>query len=150
MSLYHFSVLIRDADKSMPDLEDKLFEAGCDDALICFYNQSVYLEFDRNAESAQAAVQSAIENIRQAGFFDLVLQESGVSSLSEIASRSGLTRAAISHYANGKRAKDFPRPIYGVASGSALYSWKEVANWLYQHQKISKAQWEIAECDVRF
>lgn len=145
MTLYHFSILIRDADKSTPDLEDKLFNAGCDDALICFYNQTVYLEFDRYAETAQLAIQSAFDNIRQAGFSDLVLQESGVSSLSEIATRSGLTRAAISNYANGKRAKDFPRPVYGVASGSALYSWKEVANWLYQNNKISKMQWEVAE-----
>lgn len=148
MALYHFSVLIRDAEKTTPNLEDRLFEAGCNDALICFYNQSVYLEFDREAKSAQLAIQSALDNIRQAGFSDLVLQESGVSSLSEIASRAGLTRAAISNYANGKRAKDFPRPIYGVASGSALYSWKEVAGWLYQHQKISKAQWEVAECGI--
>lgn len=145
MTLYHFSILIRDADKSTPNLEDKLFNAGCDDALICFYNQTVYLEFDRYAETAQLAIQSAFDNIRQAGFSDLVLQESGVSSLSEIATRSGLTRAAISNYANGKRAKDFPRPVYGVASGSALYSWKEVANWLYQNNKISKMQWEVAE-----
>lgn len=145
MTLYHFSILIRDADKSIPDLEDKLFNAGCDDALVCFYNQTVYLEFDRYAETAQLAIQSAFDNIRQAGFSDLVLQESGVSSLSEIATRSGLTRAAISNYANGKRAKDFPRPVYGVASGSALYSWKEVANWLYQNNKISKMQWEVAE-----
>lgn len=145
MTLYHFSILIRDADKSTPNLEDKLFNAGCDDALVCFYNQTVYLEFDRYAETAQLAIQSAFDNIRQAGFSDLVLQESGVSSLSEIATRSGLTRAAISNYANGKRAKDFPRPVYGVASGSALYSWKEVANWLYQNNKISKMQWEVAE-----
>ncbi|QLD33018.1 hypothetical protein [Mannheimia varigena] len=47
---------------------------------------------------------------------------------------------------NYKRAKDFPRPVYGVESGSALYSWKEVANWLYQRNKISKMQWEVAEC----
>ncbi|AWW34712.1 XRE family transcriptional regulator [Mannheimia varigena] len=146
MTLYHFSILIRDTEKTTENLEDRLFEAGCDDALICFYNQSVYLEFDREAETAHAAIQSAIENIRQAGFSDLVLQEAGVSSLSEIAARTGLTRAAISNYANGKRAKDFPKPLYGVASGSALYSWKEVANWLYQHKKLSKAQWEVAEC----
>lgn len=148
MTLYHFSILIRDAEKEMPNLEDILFEAGCDDALICFYNQSVYLEFDREAKTAQEAIQSAFNDIRQAGFSDLVLQEAGVSSLSEIAARTGLTRAAISNYANGKRAKDFPRPIYGVASGSALYSWKEVANWLYQRKKISKMQWEVAECSI--
>lgn len=145
MNLYHFTILIRDAKANTENLEDRLFEAGCDDALLCFSNQSVYLEFDREAPSAQIAIQSALENIRQAGFSDLVVQESGVSSLSEIATRSGLSRAALSNYANGKRAQGFPAPVYGVASGSALYSWREVAHWLYQHQQLSATQLEVAE-----
>ena len=144
MNLYHFTILMRDANASMADLEDRLFAAGCDDALLCFYNQSVYLEFDRQASSAKVAIESAFAALKQAGFKDLVLQESGVSSLSEIAARSGLSRAALSNYANGKRAKDFPAPVYGVASGSALYSWREVAQWLYQHQQLSAAQLEVA------
>lgn len=145
MHLYHFSVLIRDAHRHTDQLEDRLFEAGCDDALVCFYNQSVYLEFDRTAPDAKTAIDSAFADIRRAGFDDLVLQEAGVSSLSEIASRAGLSRAALSNYANGKRGKDFPPPLYGVASGSALYSWREVAQWLYQHNLLSQPQWEIAQ-----
>ncbi|HHF7319857.1 TPA: helix-turn-helix domain-containing protein [Haemophilus influenzae] len=144
MNLYHFTVLIRDAHAHLSDLEDRLFEAGCEDALICFYNQAVYLEFDREAVSAKEAISSAFADIQNAGFHDLVLQESGVSSLSEIAARAGLSRAALSNYANGKRSKGFPMPVYGVASGSALYSWKEVANWLYQNQQLSSTQLEVA------
>lgn len=145
MNLYHFSILIRDANATMSDLEDKLFESGCDDALVCFYNQNVYLEFDRTAPTAKEAIESAFANIKQAGFSDLILQESGVSSLSEIASRSGLTRAALSNYAKGKRGKNFPAPLYGVATGSALYSWVEVAKWLHQHNHLSAAQLEVAQ-----
>lgn len=144
MSLYHFSILIRDANKNTESLEDRLFEAGCDDSLVCFNNDVVYLEFDREAETAKQAIESAISDIKNAGFTDLVLQESGVTSLAEIASRTGLTRAAISNYARGKRASGFPVPVYGVASGSPLYSWKEVANWLYAHNQLTKAQLEIA------
>lgn len=144
MNLYHFSILLRDANPQSEDLEDRLFNAGCDDALLCFNHQSVYLEFDREAENAKKAIESAMQNIQQAGFYDLVLQESGVSSLAEIASRSGLTRAAISNYARGKRGSGFPAPVYGIASGSPLYSWREVANWLYQHNQLPKTQLEIA------
>ena len=75
MNTYHFSILIRDTD--LHDLEDRLYEAGCDDALLCFYNQTPYLEFDREAESAEAAVRSALNNIRAAGFGDLVLPAPG-------------------------------------------------------------------------
>lgn len=145
MNLYHFTVLIRDANKQTENLEDRLFESGCDDALICYHNQTVYLEFDREAENAKIAIDSALENIRNAGFADLVVQESGYSSLAEIAQRSGLSRATISNYANGKRYSDFPAPVYGVASGSALYSWREVARWLFNHQQLSPAQAELAE-----
>lgn len=96
MALYHFSILIRDADSTMLDLEDKLFQAGCDDALICFHNQSVYLEFDRESENAKIAIESAFNNIKQAGFFDLILQDTGLVSLSEIAARANSSRTAIS------------------------------------------------------
>ena len=142
MNTYHFSILIRDTD--LHDLEDRLYEAGCDDALLCFYNQTPYLEFDREAESAEAAVRSALSNIRAAGFSDLVLQESGVAPLSEMAARAGLTRAALSNYATGKRGGGFPAPRYGVGSGSALYSWPEVAGWLHRHGQLSQAQYDIA------
>ena len=142
MNTYRFSILIRDAD--LHDLEDRLYEAGCDDALLCFYNQTPYLEFDREAESAEAAVRSALSNIRAAGFANLVLQESGVATLSEMAARAGLTRAALSNYATGKRGGGFPAPMYGVGSGSALYSWPEVAGWLHRHGQLSQAQYDIA------
>lgn len=142
MNTYHFSILIRDTD--LHDLEDRLYEAGCDDALLCFYNQTPYLEFDREAESAEAAVRSALDNIRAAGFGDLVLQESGVATLAEMAARAGLTRAALSNYATGKRGGGFPAPMYGVGSGSALYSWPEVAGWLHRHGQLSQAQYDIA------
>lgn len=144
MNLYHFSILIRDANPQIEALEDRLFEAGCDDALICFNNRTVYLEFDREAENAQIAIESAMLDIQKAGFYELILQESGVSSLAEIAHRTGLTRTALSNYARGKHAEGFPAPLYGVASGSPLYSWKEVANWLYTRHKITQTQLEIA------
>ena len=49
MSTYHFTVVVRDARSDLADIEDKFFEAGCDDALLCSYNGTVYLEFDREA-----------------------------------------------------------------------------------------------------
>lgn len=145
MTLYHFSILIRDAGAETEGLEDRLFEAGCGDALVCFAGRSVYLEFDREAESARAAVDSAMADIRRAGFADLVLQESGYATLAEMATRSGLSRAALSNYANGRRGSAFPAPVYGVAGGSALYSWREVAAWLYRHNQLQRPLYEVAQ-----
>lgn len=128
MDTYHFTIVIRDARADISGLEDKLFAAGCDDALVCSYNQAVYLEFDRVADSVEQAITTALANIREAGFVQLVVQEAGVASLAEMAERAGMTRAALSLYAKNKRGDGyFSTPVYGLASGSALYPWPEVA-----------------------
>lgn len=145
MNTYHFTIVVRDARADMANLEDKLFEAGCDDALVCSYNQSVYLEFDREADSAEVAIKTALADIRAAGFSQLVVQETGVASLAEMAERAGITRAALSLYAKNKRGDgSFPSPVYGLSSGSALYPWPEVAAWLYKQGKLPQAQYEVA------
>jgi AcrR family transcriptional regulator len=149
MNTYHFTVAVRDARADMDDLEDRLFAAGCDDALVCSHNQAVYLEFDRQAKTAKQAIKTALANIRAAGFTQLVVQESGVSSLAEIAARAGMSRAAFSLYAKNKRGDgNFPPPVYGVSSGSALYSWPEVAAWLYKQGKLPQSQYEVALASV--
>ncbi|MBQ9725467.1 MAG: TetR family transcriptional regulator, partial [Neisseriaceae bacterium] len=113
------------------------------DALLYSKNGAVCLIFDREAQTAKQAVETAMTQIRQAGFNDLVLQEKGYATLSEIAKRTGLSRAAVAQYASGKRERDFPRPMF-ITGDSALYSWCETAQWLYQHGKISLSNVEIA------
>lgn len=142
MNIYHFTILLRDAIYQ-DDIEDKLFAAGLDDALLYSKNGAVCLIFDREAQTAKQAVETAMTQIRQAGFNDLVLQEKGYATLSEIAKRTGLSRSAVAQYASGKRERDFPRPMF-ITGDSALYSWRETAQWLYQHGKISHSNVEIA------
>ncbi|MBR1818548.1 MAG: XRE family transcriptional regulator, partial [Neisseriaceae bacterium] len=83
MNIYHFTILLRDAIYQ-DDIEDKLFAAGLDDALLYSKNGAVCLIFDREAQTAKQAVETAMTQIRQAGFNDLVLQEKGYATLSEI------------------------------------------------------------------
>lgn len=145
MNTYHFTIIVRDADAFDDELDDKLFVAGCDDALVCRMDDVVYLEFDREASCAKSAIDSAFDNLNQAGFYDLVLQETGVSSLAEMAKRIGVSRTTLSNYAHAKRGGgNFPKPVYGVLSGSALYAWHEVADWLYQQGKLPQTDYEVA------
>ncbi|MDO5650680.1 MAG: XRE family transcriptional regulator [Moraxella sp.] len=145
MNNYHFTIAIRDADDAhMDELENALYAANCDDALLCVENGQVYLEFDRMAVNAKTAICSALADINRAGFHDLIVQESGVATLSQMASRAGLTRQALSLYAKHKRGSNFPKPIYGVATPTLLYSWREVASWLYQQGKLSHNIYEVA------
>lgn len=149
MNNYHFTVVIRDARFDMVDLEDRLFEAGCDDALVCSYNNTVYLEFDREAESAAYAIKSALDNIRSAGFKALVVEENGYATLSEMAERAGMSRQALSLYAQNKRGDgQFPTPVYGLSSKAALWFWPEVATWLYQKGKLAQAPYDVAHTTV--
>lgn len=150
MNTYHFSIVVRDAlfDDT---LEDTLFDAGCDDALVCTFDDTVYLEFDRMADNAKSAIQSAFDDLNRAGFYDLILQEKGVSTLAELAKRLGVSRTTLSHYAHGKRGVgNFPKPHFGVLSGTALYLWQDVAKWLYSQDKITKSDYEVALCASEF
>ncbi|MGY5394176.1 helix-turn-helix transcriptional regulator [Acinetobacter sp. NigerLNRRAM0016] len=149
MSIYHFTIVVRDASSNLADLEDQFFEVGCDDALLCEYNGTIYLEFDREADSALQAVRSALDSIRSLGFKDLIVEEQGFSTLSEMAERTGISRQALSLYAQNKRGNgNFPKPMYGLASKSAMYLWSEVATWLFQQGKLDKAQYEVATVNL--
>lgn len=67
MNSFFFTLVLQNAGVHLTNLEDLLFEAGCSDALICSYNNTVYLEFDRTAVSADIAISSAINDITEAG-----------------------------------------------------------------------------------
>lgn len=149
MNNYHFTIVVRDARSDLSELEDKFFEAGCDDALLCSYNGTVYLEFDREAESAEIAIKSALENIQSLGYKDLVVEEKGFSTLAEMAERAGMTRQALSLYAQNKRGDgSFPKPMYGLASKSTMYSWPEVATWLFEQGKLNRSHYEVANAAI--
>ena len=47
--------------------EDRLYDAGCSDALIAVLGQSLYLDFDRDAATFDAAVRSARQDVERAG-----------------------------------------------------------------------------------
>lgn len=49
------------------DYDDRLYGAGCDDALVTVIDGRLLVEFDRLASSREDAIQSAIANIREAG-----------------------------------------------------------------------------------
>lgn len=149
MSIYHFTIVVRDANSNLADLEDQFFEVGCEDALLCEYNDTIYLEFDRESDQAIHAIQSALDEIKSLGFKDLIVEEQGFSTLSEMAERAGMSRQALSLYAQNKRGNgNFPKPMYGLASKSAMYLWSEVATWLFQQGKLDQAQYEVATVNI--
>lgn len=63
-----FTIILAGVSELTPDLADKLFEAGCDDATPWSRGGTVGVEFDREAESLGDAVGSALKDVVRAGF----------------------------------------------------------------------------------
>jgi hypothetical protein len=71
---HDFTLLIGGVDDLTQEVEDALFEAGCDDATICCRSRRIFLSFDRQGESFRAAVISASLDVEGAGLGALVIR----------------------------------------------------------------------------
>ncbi|CFN64479.1 DNA-binding protein [Bordetella pertussis] len=65
--LFTLKYQLADADSDLDALVERLGEAGCDDALVGMgLPGRLVLEFTREADSAEAAVRSALADVRRA------------------------------------------------------------------------------------
>lgn len=137
MTSYEFSIIASGLDPRADDFESRFFDAGCDDATVAFQKGHIIVDFAREAASIDEAIASAIENVRAAGAQVDRIEPDPLVSLSEIAERVGLTRAALTNYAKGARGTLFPAPIARVTSSSPLWDYAEVAQWLRENGTVS-------------
>ena len=137
MSTYEFTIIAAGLDIGSTD---RLFEAGCDDSTISFQRGAIILDFDREARSLGAAIASAVADVEKAGATVIHVEPDHLVNLSDIAARTGITRAAASLYAKGERGTDFPVPVARVTTDSPLWDWVDVARWLYRQGRIPKEE----------
>jgi predicted transcriptional regulator len=114
---------------------ERLFEAGCDDATVSLQKGRFVVEFEREATSFEKALESAIHDVRTAGATIKRIEPDHLVNASDIAARGGITRAAVSMYAGGKRGEGFPAPIARITTDSPLWDWVEVAEWLVREKQ---------------
>lgn len=137
MRTFEFTIVAAGADLPDETLEDRIYTAGCDDALLSVVKGSILLDFNREAKNLTHAIISAITDIRSAGLEIVRIEPDSYASLSDIAERSGLTRQSVSLLVQGKRGPGgFPLPSIRVTTDSPLWDWLFVARWLHQNQKI--------------
>jgi len=136
---YEFTLVLKNVEENTNRLEDSLYEAGCDDALINFRNGAVYLDFVRKAKSLEEAVISAIRNVQSASVDAEVasVTPENLVTEAEIAKRLNKSRQTISLWIKGQRRKSFPHPVMRLSEKSPLWNWSEVVNWLYDNQIIN-------------
>ena len=112
MKLHEFSIIASGLDPHAEGFRlSRFYDAGCDDATVAFQKGHIIVDFAREAESLQEAIASAVEAVDKAGAKVERVEPDPLVSLSDMAARAGMTRAAMTNYFKGIRAKDFPPPI---------------------------------------
>jgi hypothetical protein len=133
MKTFEFTVVASCADGDIATLSERLFDAGCDDATVSLQKGVAIIEFDRESKNFYHALSSALSNIKEAGSDVLHIEPDHLVSLSDIAARTGITRAAVSNYARGTRERGFPAPTARVTTDTPLWDWIDVSRWIFRH-----------------
>ena len=68
MTKYEFTLIIKGQFELTEEIADELFEAGCDDGSPGICNGVFSIDFHREGNSLEAAIQSAIANVKSAGY----------------------------------------------------------------------------------
>lgn len=140
MKTYEFTLVLESTGGISDQMEDALFEAGCDDAILCFRNGIAYLDFDREAENLEKGVISAIHQAEHTGLPLSVkrVEPSDFVTSAEIARRLNRSKQSIQQIISGSRGDgDFPLPIAGVTAKTMLWSWQEVVGWFLEKNKLA-------------
>lgn len=132
MKIYSFTLIVEGPDLQDDALIDRVYEAGCDDALVGYSQGVQFLEFDREALSLDAAVLSAVRDIESIEGVTVVrIADAGLLSIADIAERTGRTRESVRLLVEGKRGPGgFPAPVTDPRRRRGrLWYWPEVARW---------------------
>lgn len=152
MSEYRFILRFRlpEGDADPARFIDALAEAGCDDATIGVGQRGrIALDFAREADSALAAVASAMHAVRRAiPGAELVEASPDLVGLTDVAELVGCTRQnirklMISH------AATFPVAVHEGAQ--SLWHLRPVLAWFFETQKrpIDRALIEVSEVTMQ-
>jgi len=68
MTCWEFTLIWRDVAEMTDCLANALYDAGCDDATVGSSCGVVRVSFSREAATLQDAIQTAVRDVRQAGF----------------------------------------------------------------------------------
>jgi hypothetical protein len=145
MSTYEFLVIASGLDHEAGDFEDRLIAAGCDDGTIAFQKGLILIDFDREANSFESALKSAVSDVQASGATVQRIEPDDLVSLADIARRAETSRAAVSHYFAGTRGEGFPVPVAKIGSDNPLWSWAEVSAWLHGRDRLSSEAMEQAK-----
>ena len=131
-------------------LVERLGETGCDDALVGIGQPGrLALEFTREADSAEAAVRSALADVRSAVPSARLIEATpdfvGLSDVAEVVgvSRQNMRKLMLAHPGS------FPAPVH---EGSAsIWHLAEVLAWLEAKggYQLERSMWEVSQVTLQ-
>ena len=131
MRSYEFTLLfaLPSTDPGFSDYEDRLFEAGCDDALLGIGRPGwIALDFGREAPDAKTAILGAISNVRVAIPDALLVEASpdfvGISDVADFVGRSRQNMRKLLLSCDGRT----PIPVH--SGSSTLWHLAPLLVWL--------------------
>jgi len=144
LNIFEFTLVLGGVSDETENLEDQLFEASCDDALINFRYGTVYLDFSREAESFEEAVITAIKLIEHSKLNATVVRilPDELVNEADIAKRLDKSRQVVSLWVKKQRRQNnpFPGPIFKLSEKSPLWRWYDVVKWLYKQHLIKDSE----------
>ena len=139
MKTYEFTIIASGLDETADDFESRFYDNGCDDATVSFQKGTILVDFAREANNLEEAISSALSDVRKTGAKVERVEPDPLVSLSDIASRANLTRAAVHNYATQKRGEGFPPATARVTTSTPLWQWVDVATWLVARGHVASS-----------
>ena len=68
MKTFEFDLVLGGVSEVTEEVANALFEAGCDDGTPHSCDGVAYVAFDRDADSLESAIRSAVANVESAGY----------------------------------------------------------------------------------
>lgn len=137
-------------DRNIDDIVERLGQVGCDDALVGVgVPGRVALEFTREAESAEAAVRSALVDVRSALPTAQLIEAApdlvGLTDAAELVgvSRQNMRKLMLAH------SGTFPTPIH--EGSSVLWHLADLLAWLQSREgyTLSQSMIEVAQMTLQ-
>lgn len=151
MNNYEFTLNIGNIailnDDDLLNVSTAIYEV-CDDAFVCSVDESMYIEFEREAESLESAIVQAIKDVELLKGYQLIVEsvEGDLVSLGEAALATGVKKSTLSKYKKGIfGGGGFPSPVRKLGKKDPLWRLWDIASWLYAKGKVSENTLSMAK-----
>jgi hypothetical protein len=136
MNLYELGLILSAQDIDPNSIPDRIIGTGLEGASSTTANGAILLTIARRMPNFSTMIIATVEDVLLLGARVESLEPHYLVGAKEIASRLGITAAAITHRQQRGGASAFPPPVCRVLADRPLYDWFEIASWAYQRGKL--------------